>query len=424
MTALLWGRVLIAVVCSGTAAWVWTLMRRRRREGHARPEDQTRRMFWILTACAVTLTLSVDPLGRRLGELVGQPFLPDHLKHLIALGAFYNAVVAAENLSGASARHRPPTATRRIRQAWPFAAAAMFACYSLSPNRYDLLEVENGLGGWTGTLYWLLFMGYFLVVCIPFTVYCLRFGRTARDPSPRRSGVVFLGIGGLTCAYFGITKVIAVSIESGEGLRDVAMASGRAALIVAFLSICYGCWRSRGRSWAGFDRWASKVADLTRARWLRPMGAALHQATPDAGVDLTVVSPALRLATRETAVRDSITELTPWMDPADFEAIRLTLARQRDDEALVLATAVELARRRKLDDLRPVPRVTEDLHDDDGPMLQRLAAAWPTALDLADAVEVEHPRPCPRAAEAGAASGEPSGRVGSTVQLPGDRVDR
>jgi hypothetical protein len=400
MTPAFWARAFIALLCTITAVWVFGLMRRRRREGNVHAEDQTRRMFWILASCALTLTLSIDPLGRRLGNSVGQPFLPDHLKHLILLCTFVHAIAGAENLSGSRSRHRLRSRAQRLRMGiWPLVAAAMFVCYLLSPSHYDLLEVENGLGGWTGTAYWTLFMGYALVITVPFALHCLRFVRASRTVSAERAGIAALGLGGLSCITYALCKLAVVAIESGEKLRNLLMASSRLAIFVAFVTICYGCWRSRGQNTpAWFDWWTARVTDLTQARWLRPMSTAMHKAAPDADVELAVLDPELILATRENTTRDGIAELAPWMDPRDFAMIRETLATQRDDEALILTTAVELARRRMLDGLSPLPVTPGSPQDDDGPMLQRMAAAWPAALDLADAVEADYPQVCPQQA--------------------------
>lgn len=147
MTPLLWGRAAISVLCAVTALWVAFLMRRRRQTGNTRPEDQTRRVLWILTALAVALFLGIDPLGRQLGGSIGQPFLPDHLKHICGLVAGMNALAAAENIRGTTARYRPPSGTARLRQAWPVVALSLFAFYWASPNRGDLLEMRQGLGG-------------------------------------------------------------------------------------------------------------------------------------------------------------------------------------------------------------------------------------------------------------------------------------
>lgn len=177
-----------------------------------------------------------------------------------------------------------------------------------------------------------------------------------------------------------------VGEESGPGLRNVALTTSRLAVIVSFTAICYGVWRSRSTTTGWFRRWTESLADLTRARTLEPMSRALRQASPAADVHLTVLSPALILATRENTTRDAIADLVAWVDPQDAVRIQEALTSQRDDEALVLATSIELARRRMLDGIPSTGGRTPP-QPDDSAFLQRLASAWPDALNLADVVE-------------------------------------
>ncbi|GAB3216394.1 hypothetical protein GCM10027586_09050 [Kineococcus gypseus] len=386
-------RLCIALLCWLTAGWLLLLVLRARSGGESSPRrrDNTLRLLWVIGAAAIALTLSLEPITRALDDATGRPGLTDHVKHLIGLVPIRQAMVQAELLAGTSPRYRPRSVSGWISRRWLVVAILLQTCFHLNDDPRAMLERASGLGGHSGLIYWLVFMGYFVNSALAFTREALRFRQQTREPTAQRAGMSVLGVGGLGALTYGASRIMAAVLASANS--DVLSAAsndiGNAALVLAFTAICYGQWRSRSTcppSW--LLPHLQRVADVTRAGLLRHLARALRVASPASSAGLGVLGSRARLLRREREISDGISDLAEWMHQDDEARARRLLHAQRDDEALLLATRIELARRRKLDG-QEVAAPLALAHHDDGPMLQRLAAVYPQAVDLAEAVQHE-----------------------------------
>ncbi|WP_432570504.1 DUF6545 domain-containing protein [Kineococcus sp. SYSU DK005] len=386
-------RLCIALLCWVTAAWLLSLVLRARRSGEPRTrrQDNTLRLLWVIGAAAIALTLSLEPITRALDSATGRPGVTDHVKHLVGLVPIRQAMVQAELLAGTSPRYRLRSVSEWISRRWLVVALLLQVCFHVNNDPSAMLERDNGLGGHSGLIYWLVFMGYFLNSALAFTRQALRFRHQTREPTAQRAGMSVLAIGGAGAITYGLSRVLGAVLASGNGaVLSAATANvGNLALVVAFTAICYGQWRSRNTS---PPSWLlphlERTANLTRTSLLRDMARALRAASPSSSAGLVVLNPRARLLRREREISDGISDLTEWMHEDDEAHARRLLHAQRDDEALLLATRIELARRRKLDGREPSAPSAPAQHDD-GPMLQRLAAVYPQAVDLAEVVQHE-----------------------------------
>ncbi|WP_432565031.1 DUF6545 domain-containing protein [Kineococcus sp. SYSU DK003] len=352
--------------------------------------EKSLRMLVIIGAGALALMLNINGVAAAVTEHTGWNWLAGLAKHLIALVSLAGGIAATEDLRRARPRHRPPSALRRVRRCTPLLAAAMIGCVAVSSDPYATVAMTEGLGGPAGLVYWSLFLAFFFTTCVPFTTTWLNFRAHHPEPSDRRAGLNFLAVGTIAGSVYAVCKLVMVADLAGDYLPRLADAATNIAVLVIAVAMSYGCWRSRFTPQHGwFATLTAATADLTRARHLRPITTALRKAAPNAGVGLTVLSPDLVLSTRETTMRDAITDLRDWIDPSDATAVRAALSRLRDDDALIAAAVLELARRRRLDGAAPLHSRHSTPRHDDRAMLQRLASSWPDALDLADAAETD-----------------------------------
>lgn len=347
--------------------------------------------FWVLAPCALALTLGLHRVGTVVDRAVGLTQFSHLFKHLLGLGPLRLLLLRAEALARPARATRSATFVDRLTRQWWVVALVLIACYALSPDRESLMEAVNGLGGVTGIVYWTFFLGYFSVPCISFAVSTLRFRRMEREPTDIRAAQTLLAVSGVAFVIYCLTKLMFVASSASALIQEHGRAVTSTFMYAGFVFLCLGAGRSR----VSMPRWLrplqAQSADLARAGFLRQLWSELVQATPGIRARLLTPTPALRLERREREVSDGLTKISDWVHPGDRVHAEQVIAARRDDEALITAVVLELARRRKLAGEAPA-RITatetagmpRSFHLDDGPMLQRLATAWPEAAEVCD----------------------------------------
>lgn len=350
--------------------------------------------FWVLAPCATALTLGLGPVGSAIDRVSGYPQVAHLIKHLLGLGPLRLLLLRAEALARPARATRSPTLIDRLTWHWWVVGLVLTGCYIVSPDRESLMQADNGLGGVSGVVYWVAFLGYFSVPCISFAASTLRYRRLEREPTNIRAAQTLLAISGISFVAYMISKLMFVSASASALIQAHGRTVTNAFICLGFVFLCLGAGRSRVSPPRWMQPMLGQFADWTRTGLLSPLWRELRQATPSIHARLLTPAPTMRLERREREVSEGLSKITDWINPDDRTQVEKAITARRDDETLITAVLLELARRRKLAGEHPHKGSAADEHNtprlDDGPSLQRLATAWPEAVEVCDALEYEH----------------------------------